>query len=68
MPGYVFCSSRGFASSAAAEPARATSHVELPDVERPSKLAPESAAIDVASYVQDNYTPFYGDSSFLAGA
>jgi len=53
----VLCSVRTFAS--AAEPAFA-----IPDT-RP-KLQKDSG-INVARYVQENYTPYTGDSSFLKG-
>ncbi|GBG00498.1 formate acetyltransferase [Raphidocelis subcapitata] len=48
---------RGFAASAAAEPARA---------EQPRRSA-KASAIDVARFVQENFKPYYGDASFLAG-
>jgi formate C-acetyltransferase len=58
-PAHAHNSLRGFAASAAAEPAFA-----IPDT-RP-RLAKESG-INVARYVQQHYTPYSGDASFLAG-
>lgn len=36
-------------------------------MDRRAPVAPAKDTIDVATYVQDNFTPFYGDSSFLSG-
>lgn len=36
-------------------------------MDRRAPVAPAKDTIDVAAYVQDNFTPFYGDSSFLSG-
>jgi len=50
---------RTFASSAAAEPVLAAAPARV--------AAPKPAPIDVARYVQENYIPYEGDASFLAG-
>jgi hypothetical protein len=57
---------RSFASSAAAEPAVATAELERSAHTPVGSKA--SQDIDVARYVQDNYTPYAGDVSFLQGA
>lgn len=64
---YKFGSMRSYASSAAAEPARAEqqSDFSIPD---PRPVPAVNTGIDVAKYVAENYKPYHGDAKFLAPA